>query len=283
MLQHGAGIIKLDRAAVLLYYLSMSTLNSTNSAVTSSQVPGDQFSLLKAEEEARLAALRRYQILDTPAEADFDNCTAMAADICEAPVAIISLVDRDRQWFKSEIGLGVQETPLGSSICRHAILQHDIFIVPDTTRDERFRENPLVTADPHLRFYAGALLKSSDGQPIGTLCVLDRKPRTLTESQTRALQILSRQVMTLFELRLAISQLGKRNAELESARREIRKLEELLPICSQCKKIHDKDDWVPVEEYMHRHDEVNFTHGLCPTCSQKYHDDLELLKLRNHA
>lgn len=226
--------------------------------------------MLSSPEQARLSSLYRYRVLDTPPEHDFDVCASMAAEICDAPVALISLVDRDRQWFKSEIGLGTRETPLVSSICRHAILQKGLFVVPDTTMDERFRDNPLVTGEPHLRFYAGALLESSDGQPLGTLCVLDRQPRSLTPSQGRALQILARQVMTLFELRLALQELAERNAALKSARHEIRQLEELLPICSQCRMIRDGQEWVSVEDYMEHHSKVSFSHGLCPNCLGDY-------------
>lgn len=152
-------------------------------------------------EEQRLAALRRYDILDSPEEQAFDDITRLVSYICDAPIAVVNLIDRDRQFFKSEIGLGVRETPLDISICAHAILQPGLMIVPDTTADPRFTDNPLVTGDPNLRFYAGALLETSDGHALGTLCVLDYKTRELTPAQTDALQALSRQVMTLLELR----------------------------------------------------------------------------------
>ena len=155
------------------------------------------------DEEARLAALRRYGILDTSTEQAFDDLTRLAAQACGAPVAIISFVDQERQWFKSEIGLGVQQTSLDVSICAHAILQRDLFVVPDTLLDERFKHNPLVTGEPHLRFYAGALLATSDGHSIGTLCVLDHEPRQLDLGQREALQMLARQVMAQLELRRA--------------------------------------------------------------------------------
>jgi len=158
-------------------------------------------------EVARLAALHRYAILDTPEEAEFDDFTRLAAHICQVPMAMISLVDSDRQWFKSMVGLDTREIPLHVSICKHAIMQKDLFEVPDTTLDERFRSNPLVTGDPHLRFYAGALLESSEGLPIGTLCVLDYQPRQLTEEQRDALTLLARQIMTTLELRLSRRQL----------------------------------------------------------------------------
>src|ERR687894_627074 len=149
------------------------------------------------EEAERLAALKRYRILDTPPAPDFDALTELASYICQAPVALVSLVDEHRQWFKSQVGLGLTETARDVSICAHAIRQPGLFIVPDTTKDERFARNPLVTGEPHLRFYAGSLLTTSDGHALGTLCVLDRRPRELDEAQKRALEALSRQAMAL--------------------------------------------------------------------------------------
>lgn len=152
------------------------------------------------DEGARLAALRRYQILDTPAEPAFDDLVRLIARICDTPIAVINLIDENRQWFKSELGLGVRETAKDVSICVHALMQQDIFIVPDTLLDPRFANNPLVTGKPHLRFYAGALLETSDGFPLGTLCVLDYQPRQLNPLQLEALQTLARQTMRLIEL-----------------------------------------------------------------------------------
>ncbi|HSI62534.1 MAG TPA: PAS domain-containing protein, partial [Candidatus Saccharimonadia bacterium] len=151
----------------------------------------------------RLSALHRYEVLDTPAESEFDDFTRLAAYICQAPIALISLVDENRQWFKSKVGLGMQETPLEGSICRHALLQKGLFIVPDTLLDPRFKTSPLVIGEPHVRFYAGALLESNEGLPLGTLCVWDSKPRQLTREQEQALAMLARQVMTALELRLS--------------------------------------------------------------------------------
>ena len=135
---------------------------------------------LHSAEEFRLGSLRSYGILDTPREADFDEVVEVASAICGTPISVINLIDQGRQWFKAEVGLGVRETPLDSSICAHAILQPGLFIVPDTTQDRRFADNPLVTGDPHLRFYAGALLETPEGFPLGTVCVLDYKPRIWT-------------------------------------------------------------------------------------------------------
>ena len=152
-------------------------------------------------ERERLAALDEYAILDTPTEPEFDAVTALASTICQTPIAVVNFIADGRQWFKSEVGLGVRQTPLDPSICAHAILQHELFIVSDTTQDARFADNPLVTGDPKLRFYAGALLTTPQGFPLGTLCVLDTKPRTLDEHQISALQTLGSHVMNMLELR----------------------------------------------------------------------------------
>jgi signal transduction histidine kinase len=152
-------------------------------------------------ERERLAALATYKILDTPAEPDFDAITQLVAQICETPFAVINLIGEGRQFFKSEVGLGVRETPIATSICAHALLQPGLFVIPDLTADERFADNPLVTAGPGLRFYAGQLLTTDDGFDLGTLCALDTRPRELTPLQQSTLKTLARHVMTLLELR----------------------------------------------------------------------------------
>jgi two-component sensor histidine kinase len=156
---------------------------------------------LHSAEEYRLDALRRYDILDSPREADFDEVVNVASAVCGTPISVINLIDQGRQWFKAEVGLGVRETPLDSSICAHAILQPGLFIVPDTTLDTRFCDNALVVGDPHLRFYAGALLETPEGFPLGTVCVLDYKPRQLDDTQKAFLRLMANQVMKLLELR----------------------------------------------------------------------------------
>lgn len=158
-------------------------------------------------ESDRLAALAGYAILDTPPEPDFDDIVRLAAEAFAAPIAVVNLIAQDRQWFKAEVGIGVSGLPLEVSICRHAILQDDLMVIPDCTRDRRFAENPLVTADGGLRFYAGALLKTEAGLPIGTVCVLDRAPRPegITGFQRLTLEVLARQVMTTLELRRALT------------------------------------------------------------------------------
>jgi two-component sensor histidine kinase len=165
-------------------------------------------------ETDRLAALRSYGVLDTPPEPAFDDLVQLAVRACQAPVALISLIDERRQWFKAEVGLGVRETPLDRSICLSAMLLPGLTIVPNLREDPRFANNPLVTGEPHLRFYAGAALRTPDGVPLGALCVLDFMPRDLTEDQALTLTMLARQVMSHLELRRTIAE---RDEKLEAA------------------------------------------------------------------
>jgi diguanylate cyclase (GGDEF)-like protein len=156
-------------------------------------------------ERARLAALEAYEVLDTLPEAAYDDISRLAAQVCGTPIALVSFVDRDRQWFKSRVGLETAETPREVAFCAHAILQpSDVLVVPDAEKDDRFVGNPLVTGDPGIRFYAGAPLVTSEGLPLGTLCVIDRVPRELTRDQAGALRSLARQVMAQMELRCSI-------------------------------------------------------------------------------
>src|SRR5437867_7706717 len=151
-------------------------------------------------EKKRLKVLWQYSVLDTVPEEIFDDLTELAARICGAPIAMITLVDEKRQWFKSKIGVSVSETSRDISFCGHAIMQQELFIIPDATKDERFSHNPLVTSDPKIRFYAGAPLITPDGHALGTLCVIDKVPRELRPEQKSALRGLARNVMTQLEL-----------------------------------------------------------------------------------
>jgi GAF domain-containing protein len=148
-----------------------------------------------------VAALDRYAILDTEPEQTFDDLVALAAYVCKTPIAMLSLVYDHRKWFKSKVGVEIRETLRGRSFCAHAIKQQEPFIVPDTWDDARFRENPMVVGEPHIRFYAGAPLINEDGFALGTLCVIDREPRELEETQKEALKSLSRLALGQMELR----------------------------------------------------------------------------------
>lgn len=159
-------------------------------------------------ENERLAELLSYDVLDTEAEQLFDDLTALASQICETPIALISLVDPNRQWFKSRVGLDAQETSREIAFCSHAILQREVFEVPDATQDPRFHDNPLVTGAPDIRFYAGAPLVTPSGHAIGTLCAIDQKPRELSDEQRTSLLTLSKSVVAHLELK-------RKNRELE--------------------------------------------------------------------
>lgn len=175
------------------------------------------------DEPERLEALQRYEILDTPPEQAFDDLAILATQICQAPVALVSFVDRDRQWFKSRVGLDLVETRRDVAFCAHAIAARETLIVPDTLADERFAHNPLVVDHPKIRFYAGAPLRVEEGRCLGTLCVIDHVPRAFSESQQRALEALSRQVTAQLELRRQVA--------------EVKRLGGLLPYCSSCGKL----------------------------------------------
>jgi anti-sigma regulatory factor (Ser/Thr protein kinase) len=201
-----------------------------------------------SSEAERLAALRRYRILDTDPERAFDDLALLASQICGTPIALITLVDAERQWFKARVGVSVQETSRSVSFCAHAIRQHGLFVVPDAQRDDAFRDNPMVTGDPHIRFYAGAPLVTHDGQALGTLCVIDRVPRTLTREQSEALVALKRQAEAQIELRGNLGELKEALAardqaeeaqqrliaQLRTALANVNRLTALIPYCSAC-------------------------------------------------
>jgi PAS domain S-box-containing protein len=169
------------------------------------------------DEERRIATLRQYDVLDTLPEQALDDLTSLAAAICGAPIAMISLIDERRQWFKSKVGLEMAESARDISFCGHAVHQRDLFIVPDATHDERFADNPLVTGDPRICFYAGAPLVNSADVALGTLCVIDQVPRALTQAQEKALRVLARQVMMYLDLRRQMRELAESEERLRVA------------------------------------------------------------------
>ena len=215
-----------------------------------------------ADETARLTALESYEILDTAPERNFDDIAKIASLICRSPISAISLVDRDRQWFKASVGLPMSEAPRNHAFCAHTILSSELLVVEDATRDPRFNQNPLVTGDPNIRFYAGAPLVTPENYRLGSLCVIDRMPRTLANEERAALESLSRLIVTELELR-------RISRDLAHAVREVKSLTGLVPICSYCKDVRDDQGyWSRVEEYVTQKTGADFSHGLCPKCAK---------------
>ncbi len=208
-------------------------------------------------ESERLNTLQLYNVLDTASEKAFDNLTLLASSICGTPISLVSFVDNDRQWFKSKVGLEVDETPREQAFCDHAIRSNNILVIEDAQADQRFASNPLVTGNPNIRFYAGAPLQMGNGAALGTLCVIDHKPRSLTAEQTNALSVLRDAVVSQLELRRALQ--------------DIQAINQILPICAWCRSVKLEGDdgaattWQPLHEYVANHNKVS--HGICPTCS----------------
>ncbi len=184
---------------------------------------------LSNEENLRLEALRNLAVLDTPSEKSFDDLTKLAAFICGTPISLVSLVDENRQWFKSRVGLEAPETPREIAFCAHSIRDaNQITVVADASKDERFSNNPLVTGEPNIRFYAGAPLVTRDGFALGTLCVIDRVPRQLTDEQLSALQILRNQVIRELERHMTTADLTHAFTLLEATNARYQSLSETL-------------------------------------------------------
>ena len=184
---------------------------------------------ITSEERNRLQALTDYNILDSLPEKDYDDITQLASEICQTPISLISLIDDSRQWFKSNHGLSVRETPREYAFCSHTIQNpSQVFVVPDSRQDERFAQNPLVTGDPNVIFYAGAPLIDSRGFGLGSLCVIDNTPRELNEKQISALQTLAKHVVNLIELRKADRAMKALQKALEDHLNESQKSRTLL-------------------------------------------------------
>jgi GAF domain-containing protein len=187
---------------------------------------------MSTNDAARVDALQKYAILDSEPEQAFDDLTLLASYVCKTPIALISLVDEDRQWFKAKVGISATETSRDIAFCSTAIQQGDVFVVPDALQDERFRTNPLVVSEPSIRFYAGAPLINEDGYALGTLCVIDRTPRDLAADQEVALKALSRLVLMQMEFRrnllLLKEALSDRTREEHERERELKKVQDQL-------------------------------------------------------
>ncbi len=206
------------------------------------------------DEAARLAALHKYDILDSAPEQVYDDVTALAAHICDMPMALITFVDDDRQWFKSSMGFTDWETPRNHAFCAYTIAHDGPMVVENAAEDARFADYPHVKGDPELRFYAGAPLVTPDGYAVGSLCVMDSKPRTLQSDQIQALERLSRLVVTQLELRATAQNIRD-----------------------------DRGYWRDVEEYMADHSQATFTHGLCPDCMKKHFPEAPETTASDHA
>ena len=208
---------------------------------------------LPESEDHRLRTLRLHHILDTAAEKSFDDLTRLAATICDVPISLISLVDESRQWFKARVGIEAEETSRESSFCAHAILKDELMIVSDALTDVRFADNPLVLGDPKIRFYAGAPLTVSNGESLGTLCVIDTVPRLLTKQQLLALDVLRDSVVNLLEVRRAVH-------DLEA-------ISQCLPVCAWCRSVRDPDGkWETLDDFVRKNTRI--THGICPSCRE---------------
>ncbi len=225
-------------------------------------------------ERARVAALHSYQLLDTASEAAFDELTEMAAELCGAPVAVVSLIDEHRQWSKSAHGCPRGEVPRETSFCTHAIESDGPLVVDDARGDARFCDNAMVTAAPFIRFYAGQPLIDSDGHRLGTLCLIDGEPGTLEPGPRHVLGQLARQVVHLMELR-------RSNRMLAECLERVDRIAELVPMCGHCHSIRDDADrWQRLEQYFHGMSGARFTHSVCPACLEEHYPEnlAELLR-----
>ena len=223
----------------------------------------------------RITALASYAIMDTPPERQFDDLARVASVLCQTPIALISLLDDSRQWFKARIGLEATETPIEDAFCAYAIEGTEVMVVPDAEKDPRFSTNPLVLGGPRIRFYAGAPLITSEGVALGALCAIDRRPRELALELRDGLGALARQAVNLLQLRRSARLLHDALIECEEARGEAQKLRLLLPICSICRKVRtDPEYWQSIEEYLRSAEGIAHSHGICPECEARTLGDL---------
>ncbi|HET7536391.1 MAG TPA: GAF domain-containing protein [Candidatus Didemnitutus sp.] len=223
---------------------------------------------LPSNEQKRLAALRLYHVLDTAPEEAFDDIALVAAEVAGVPTAIVSLIDERRQWYKAKIGAEVNEVPREQTFCTHTILGTEVMVVEDATADPRFAANPHVTKAQGVRFYAGAPILDDEGNALGSVCVVDSRPRQLGAPKQEVLMALARTTMVLLEQR-RLSHL------LAEALTEVKTVQGLLPICASCKSIRTSDDyWERIEEYFSTRTDALFSHGMCPVCMQRQYPEI---------
>ncbi len=208
---------------------------------------------LPENEAQRLQTLRLYEVLDSEPEKVFDDITEASARIFDTPICLVSLVDENRQWFKSAFGLDACETERDIAFCSHAILDDETFVVEDARFDYRFADNPLVESDPHIRFYAGAPLQTADGSRLGTLCIIDRTPRAINAERLQILGVLRDAVVSHLELRRLARQADN----------------DLIAVCAWCNRIRADDGkhWIELDEYLKQNGDV--THSICEDCRNK--------------
>ena len=219
-------------------------------------------------EAERLKALSEYRILGTKPEQNYDDITKIASLTCDTPIALLSLVDTNRQWFKSKVGVDVEETVRDWSFCAHAIHSPEPLIIEDALQDERFVDNPLVQGEPQIRLYAGFPLQNDQNHRIGTLCVIDRKPHSLTDVQCKIMESLARQAVSFLELR-------KRSIKLIESFCSLTEAGGIISTCSYCRKAKDTNGhWMHLDKYLSSRTNLNFSHGICDTCIEEHFPDV---------
>jgi hypothetical protein len=219
-------------------------------------------------ESERLKALNEYRILGTKPEENYDDITKIASLTCGTPIALLSLVDSNRQWFKAKVGIEAEETVRDWSFCAHAIHSSEPLIVEDALKDERFFDNPLVRCEPKIRLYAGFPLQNDENLRIGTLCVIDREPHGLSDTQFNIMQSLSRQAVAFLELR-------KRSINLIESFCSHTDEGSFISTCSYCRKAKDTEGhWQHLDQYLSTRTNLNFSHGICDACIEEHFPDV---------